>query len=168
MLQTYISISHAQQWTWTIGEMDLQDLYWCIIEILDDKSDVWVRGALKWWNKQSNVAGCLMGKQVNNDDSEDDMAEIRARRNNDKTGAIEDQPHLQVEWEDQDGDITLIYNGLNKQTVTQRAPPKAMQQHHVADSCPQPKPTKGSTAIQGTSEKTTPQDQHELEDPEDA
>ena len=34
----YITISHAQHWTQTIGDMNLQDLYWHIVEMLEDNS----------------------------------------------------------------------------------------------------------------------------------
>lgn len=47
----YITISHAQHWTQTIGDMNLQDLYWRIVEMLEDDSDPWVRETLKWWNR---------------------------------------------------------------------------------------------------------------------
>ncbi|KAI9570726.1 hypothetical protein HD554DRAFT_2037207 [Boletus coccyginus] len=65
-------------WTWMIGKMDLQDTYWHIIEVLDDKSDPWVGETLKRWNRQDKAAASL--KHVNNalDDSKDDMAEIHA------------------------------------------------------------------------------------------
>ncbi|KAH0831875.1 hypothetical protein J3R83DRAFT_12746 [Lanmaoa asiatica] len=48
---TYITVSHAQHWTQVIGEMDLQDLFWRIIEMLDDTSDLWVQETIAWWNK---------------------------------------------------------------------------------------------------------------------
>ena len=31
--------------------MDLQDLFWRIVEMLEDTSDPWVRETLAWWNK---------------------------------------------------------------------------------------------------------------------
>ncbi|KAG9309047.1 hypothetical protein JVU11DRAFT_11061 [Chiua virens] len=80
---TYITISHAQQWTRTIGEMDLQDTYWRIIEVLDDKSDLWVRETLEWWNRQSKATRFPMDLKHDKralEDSEDDMAEWRARK----------------------------------------------------------------------------------------
>ncbi|KAF8839205.1 hypothetical protein BDN67DRAFT_791795 [Paxillus ammoniavirescens] len=50
-IMTYITLSHAPQWTQVIGEMDLSDLYWRIVEMLDDKTDPWVKETIGWWNR---------------------------------------------------------------------------------------------------------------------
>ena len=46
--QTYITLIHADHWTHMIGKMNLEQTYWHIIELLDDKSDLWVRKTLAW------------------------------------------------------------------------------------------------------------------------
>ncbi|KIK82549.1 hypothetical protein PAXRUDRAFT_75192, partial [Paxillus rubicundulus Ve08.2h10] len=48
--QMYITLSHALQWTQVIGEMDLSDLYWRIVKMLDNKTDPWVNETIGWWN----------------------------------------------------------------------------------------------------------------------
>ncbi|KAG1838681.1 hypothetical protein F4604DRAFT_1691499 [Suillus subluteus] len=48
---TYFTISSTQHWTWYIGDMDLDELLWAIIEMLDDNDDPWVKDTLTWWNR---------------------------------------------------------------------------------------------------------------------
>ncbi|KAG1747759.1 uncharacterized protein EDB91DRAFT_1016905, partial [Suillus paluster] len=49
---TYFTISSAQHWTRCIGDMDLDELLWAIIEMLDDDDDdPWVKDTLAWWNR---------------------------------------------------------------------------------------------------------------------
>ncbi|KAG2133216.1 uncharacterized protein EDB93DRAFT_1308741 [Suillus bovinus] len=62
VLRTYFTISSVQHWTWCIGDMDLDELLWAIIEMLDDDDDPWVKDTLAWWN------------------SKDDIMQIRAQR----------------------------------------------------------------------------------------
>ncbi|KAG2103075.1 uncharacterized protein F5147DRAFT_547092, partial [Suillus discolor] len=48
---THFTISSAQHWTQCIGDMDLDELLWAIIEMLDDDDDPWVKDTLVWWNR---------------------------------------------------------------------------------------------------------------------
>ncbi|KAG1728839.1 uncharacterized protein EDB91DRAFT_1021024, partial [Suillus paluster] len=48
---TYFTISSAQHWTRYIGDMDLDELLWAIVEMLDDNEDPWVKDTLTWWNR---------------------------------------------------------------------------------------------------------------------
>ncbi|KAG1747948.1 uncharacterized protein EDB91DRAFT_1079626 [Suillus paluster] len=43
---TYFTISSAQHWTQYIGDMDLDELLWAIVEMLDDDDDPWVKDTL--------------------------------------------------------------------------------------------------------------------------
>ncbi|KAL4072069.1 hypothetical protein J3A83DRAFT_4400579 [Scleroderma citrinum] len=46
----YFTLSMAPQWCPIIGQMDLHELHWLIIELLNDKVDQWVCQTLAWWN----------------------------------------------------------------------------------------------------------------------
>ncbi|KAG9314877.1 hypothetical protein JVU11DRAFT_3978 [Chiua virens] len=95
---TYFTLSHAQQWSQTVGEMDLEDLYSRIVEMLEDESDLWVRETLAWWNKHCNPGSGpskpLNGKNAKKDraGSDDDMTAIRARRAKGKEEAAAEDP----------------------------------------------------------------------------
>ncbi|KAG0693367.1 hypothetical protein DFH29DRAFT_816386, partial [Suillus ampliporus] len=54
---TYFTISSAQHWTQYIGGMDLDELLWAIIEMLDDDNDPWVKDTLTWWNRYVSLHG---------------------------------------------------------------------------------------------------------------
>ncbi|KIJ07065.1 hypothetical protein PAXINDRAFT_158542 [Paxillus involutus ATCC 200175] len=84
-IMTYITLSHAPQWTQVIGEMDLSDLYWRIVEMLDDKTDPWVKETIGWWNSLTGPSSKVHSRNKkrpleDGDSSEDDMAQIRAQR----------------------------------------------------------------------------------------
>ncbi|KAG1842079.1 hypothetical protein F4604DRAFT_1939082 [Suillus subluteus] len=74
-------MSFTQHWTWYIGDMDLDELLWAIIEMLDDNDDPWVKDTLTWWNrhlkpiKDNSHLAKLMQKE-----SEDNIAQICAQR----------------------------------------------------------------------------------------
>ncbi|KAI9570026.1 hypothetical protein HD554DRAFT_2037703 [Boletus coccyginus] len=155
-------------WTWMIGERDLQDTYWHIIEVLDDESD-----------PQGKVAASL--KHVNNalDDSEDDMAEICTQRATKQANRLKVKPTARKtsslapakdksgtqDQHELDADITLmdedadgvVYNiedntlWQKKQKLTQHAPARVTQCGHI-QSKPfsrlraQPQPMKTSSA----------------------
>lgn len=78
---TYFTISSAQHWTRYIGDMDLDELLWAIVEMLDDDDDPWVKDTLVWWNrhlkptKENSKSAKLLRKE-----SENDIAQIRAQR----------------------------------------------------------------------------------------
>ncbi|KAG2337190.1 hypothetical protein BDR05DRAFT_1005264 [Suillus weaverae] len=78
---TYFTISSAQHWTRYIGDMDLDELFWAIVEMLDDNDDPWVKDTLTWWNKhlkptkENSNSAKLMRKE-----SENDIAQTRAQR----------------------------------------------------------------------------------------
>ncbi|KAG9312294.1 hypothetical protein JVU11DRAFT_7603 [Chiua virens] len=48
---TYVTLSHASQWGEVIGDMNLEDLYFRIIKIFEDKDDPWVKETLAWWER---------------------------------------------------------------------------------------------------------------------
>ncbi|KAG1737815.1 uncharacterized protein EDB91DRAFT_1082918 [Suillus paluster] len=47
---TYFTLSHAQNWTHEIGTMNLEELFWAIIDMLNDDEDPWVKDTMSWWN----------------------------------------------------------------------------------------------------------------------
>ncbi|KAG1732735.1 hypothetical protein EDB19DRAFT_1831223 [Suillus lakei] len=49
---TYFTISSTQHWTRYIGDMDLDELLWAIIGMLDDNDNPWVKDTLAWWNRK--------------------------------------------------------------------------------------------------------------------
>ncbi|KAG1734273.1 uncharacterized protein EDB91DRAFT_1057000, partial [Suillus paluster] len=53
----YFTISSAQHWTRYIGDMDLDELLWAIVEMLDDDNDPWVKDTLTWWNRYVSLHG---------------------------------------------------------------------------------------------------------------
>ncbi|KIK79864.1 hypothetical protein PAXRUDRAFT_16093 [Paxillus rubicundulus Ve08.2h10] len=77
----YSTLSQAQQWTQVIGNMDLRDLYWRIVEMLEDKADPWVEDTLAWWNRLSKSnRSADVKKYDKSDSSDDDMAQVHAQR----------------------------------------------------------------------------------------
>ncbi|KAI6024305.1 hypothetical protein EDC04DRAFT_2606562 [Pisolithus marmoratus] len=62
----YFTLSTAPHWCAVIGQMDLNELLWLIIEMFDDKDD-WTRKTLAWWNV--NVTA----------NSDDDISAIHAQ-----------------------------------------------------------------------------------------
>jgi hypothetical protein len=37
--------------------MDLDELLWAIVEMLDDDDDPWVKDTLVWWNRYVSLCG---------------------------------------------------------------------------------------------------------------
>ncbi|KAG1747922.1 uncharacterized protein EDB91DRAFT_1245391 [Suillus paluster] len=74
---TYFTLSHGQNWTNEIGTMNLEELFWAIINMLDDDEDPWVKDTMSLWNtakfikKPSNLEDDL--------DQENNIAEIKAQ-----------------------------------------------------------------------------------------
>ncbi|KAN0093355.1 hypothetical protein V8E55_004139 [Tylopilus felleus] len=169
--QTYITLSHADHWTHMIGEMNLEQTYWHIIELLDDESDLWVQETLTWWNNQSKtLATPLMGKQADHDDSEDDMVGICAQRAKILQARATAKMSALNKRVTELGVESNPFSDSEQMKVTQHAPAKVVQgECHHKGSRPRPRPIKANTGatIQGTaSEKTATleQEQHELED----
>lgn len=83
---TYFTLSHAQNWTNEIGTMNLEELFWAIIDILDDDEDPWVKDTMSWWNTRvgpgAHQAKFIKKPSDSEDDSdqENDIAEIKAQR----------------------------------------------------------------------------------------
>ncbi|KAG2133573.1 uncharacterized protein EDB93DRAFT_1107524 [Suillus bovinus] len=78
---TYFTISSTQHWTRCIGDMDLDELLWAIIEMLDDDDDPWVKDTLAWWNRHLKpTKDNLHSAKLMRKESEDDIAQIRAQR----------------------------------------------------------------------------------------
>ncbi|KAL4069898.1 hypothetical protein V8B97DRAFT_2024256 [Scleroderma yunnanense] len=46
----YFTLSMAPRWCPVIGQMDLHELHWLIVELLNDKVDQWACQTLAWWN----------------------------------------------------------------------------------------------------------------------
>ncbi|KIK38437.1 hypothetical protein CY34DRAFT_91007 [Suillus luteus UH-Slu-Lm8-n1] len=45
----YFTLSQVQNWTSEIGNMNLEELFWSIIDMLDDDKDPWVKDTMAWW-----------------------------------------------------------------------------------------------------------------------
>ncbi|KAL4066164.1 hypothetical protein J3A83DRAFT_4375454 [Scleroderma citrinum] len=67
----YFTLSTVLHWCSVIGQMDLSELLWRIIELLDDK-DNWTHETIAYWNM-------LFSKGAIESESEDDMAQIHAQ-----------------------------------------------------------------------------------------
>ncbi|KAG1845529.1 hypothetical protein F4604DRAFT_1936861 [Suillus subluteus] len=80
----YFTLSQAQNWTNEIGNMNLVELFWSIIDMLDDDEDPWVKDTMAWW------MACIGSKakaptkkpecNEDDDDEENDIADIKAQR----------------------------------------------------------------------------------------
>ncbi|KAG1880031.1 hypothetical protein F4604DRAFT_1679163 [Suillus subluteus] len=81
-----IAIVHIINWTNEIGTMNLEELFWAIIDILDDDEDPWVKDTMAWWNARvasgAHKARVLKKPSDSEDDSDqqNDIAEIKAQR----------------------------------------------------------------------------------------
>ncbi|KAG9310662.1 hypothetical protein JVU11DRAFT_9249 [Chiua virens] len=64
--------------------MDLNDLYWRIVEMFEDKRDPWVKETLSWWRRLSipskNGNKLLLMKNKDDDSDSDGMDVIRAHK----------------------------------------------------------------------------------------
>ncbi|KAG2159199.1 uncharacterized protein EDB93DRAFT_1245015 [Suillus bovinus] len=82
---TYFTISSAQHWTWCIGDMDLDELLWAIIEMLDNDDDPWVKDTLveqvhfSIWHLKPTKDNSHLAKLMQKE-SEDNIVQIRAQR----------------------------------------------------------------------------------------
>ncbi|KAG1842752.1 hypothetical protein DFJ58DRAFT_844569 [Suillus subalutaceus] len=73
----YFMISSTQHWMRYIGDMDLEELLWAIIKMLDDDSDPWVKDTLIHLKPtKDNLHSTKLARK----ESEDDLAQIRAQR----------------------------------------------------------------------------------------
>ncbi|KAF8132265.1 hypothetical protein EV363DRAFT_1449241 [Boletus edulis] len=72
----YFTLSTAPRWCMAIGQMDLAEMVWAIIEMFDNKDD-WTKATLAWWNSQAFLKGHGSCKDT---DSDDDTVKIRAQQ----------------------------------------------------------------------------------------
>ncbi|KAG1840052.1 hypothetical protein F4604DRAFT_1940290 [Suillus subluteus] len=80
---TYFTLSNVQNWTNKIGTMNLEVLFWAIIDMLNDDEDPWVKDTMSWWNARMGSAQAKFIKKPSDseDDSEEnDIADIKAQR----------------------------------------------------------------------------------------
>ncbi|KAG2112204.1 uncharacterized protein F5147DRAFT_759581 [Suillus discolor] len=84
-----IAYVHVIHWMRYIGDMDLEELLWAIIEMLDDDSDPWVEDTLMWWNShlkptKDNLHSTKLTRKKEHDDDRDMLhAPKRLRRSGD-------------------------------------------------------------------------------------
>ncbi|KAG1816766.1 uncharacterized protein BJ212DRAFT_1480623 [Suillus subaureus] len=79
----YFTLSQAQNWTSEIGTMNLEELFWSIIDMLDDDEDPWVKDTMAWWMACIGVKTKALTKKPENEDNdneENDIADIKAQR----------------------------------------------------------------------------------------
>ncbi|KAG1894772.1 uncharacterized protein F5891DRAFT_1194925 [Suillus fuscotomentosus] len=93
---TYFTLSHAQTWTNEIGTMNLEELFWAIIDMLDDDEDPWVQDTILWWNARVG-SGVHQAKFIkkpsdsdDDSDQENDIAEIKAQSKRPAAAALFD------------------------------------------------------------------------------
>ncbi|KAF8443782.1 hypothetical protein L210DRAFT_3643378 [Boletus edulis BED1] len=72
----YFTLSTAPRWCMAIGQMDLAEMAWAIIEMFDNKDD-WTKATLAWWNSRAFLKGHGSCKDT---DSDDDTVKIRAQQ----------------------------------------------------------------------------------------
>ncbi|KAL4077983.1 hypothetical protein J3A83DRAFT_4186234 [Scleroderma citrinum] len=68
---TFISnaLKASKNRAWGLMQMDLHELHWLIVELLDDKVDQWACQTLAWWNLQVFL-------KCTDNESDNDMAQI--------------------------------------------------------------------------------------------
>ncbi|KAG1850719.1 hypothetical protein C8R48DRAFT_676637 [Suillus tomentosus] len=81
---TYFTLSNAQNWTNEIRTMNLEVLFWAIIDMLNDDKDSWIEDTLSWWNvhMESAAQAKFIKKPSNSEDDSDqenDIADIKAQ-----------------------------------------------------------------------------------------
>ncbi|KAG1755278.1 uncharacterized protein EDB91DRAFT_1077253 [Suillus paluster] len=110
---TYFMISSAQHWTQCIGDMDLDELLWAIIEMLDNDNNPWVKDTLAWWN------------------SDDDIAQIRAQQATCRSALAQSNGNPNELLYDNDDDEVAPLPTHPRQGGQQRPlPKKSLPQHH--------------------------------------
>ncbi|KAG1816307.1 uncharacterized protein BJ212DRAFT_1299611 [Suillus subaureus] len=77
---TYFTLSQAQNWTSEIGTMNLKELFWSIINMLDDDEDPWVKDTMACHIRVKTKVLTKKPENEDNDNEENDIADIKAQR----------------------------------------------------------------------------------------
>ncbi|KAG1899308.1 uncharacterized protein F5891DRAFT_1189740 [Suillus fuscotomentosus] len=79
-----IAIVHIINWTNEIRTMNLEVLFWAIIDMLDDDKDPWIEDTISWWNVHMGSAAQAKfikkpSDSEDDSDQENDIADIKAQ-----------------------------------------------------------------------------------------